>query len=373
MNAPITVQRILDRFADPGTLDPRCRQVCRHLQTCRTAVLGGRWLRCDRCEAQQCWHHSCRDRHCPQCQGQASRQWAQRQRDRLLPVRYYHLVFTLPHDLNGWVHLHPEVIYRLLFEATWGTLKAFGRDPKRLGGELGMSAVLHTWGQNLTRHVHLHCLVPGGVLDDNHQWRATQGNYLFPVRALSRHFRGRMVGLLRRAATRGELHRVTRPGDIDTVLDTLMAKPWVVYTKHCLNHTGTVVDYLARYTHRIAITNARLLKLDQRCVTFRVKDYRDGGRHKNLCLDGEVFVQRFLLHVLPKGLMRIRHYGFLANRCHRDKLGRIRRALAAPPPQTTSDTVDTAPSGYPCPRCRRGTLRVVATLAPQPPTWAPPG
>lgn len=373
MSESVTLQRILDRFADDSRLDPRRRQVCRHLQSCRTAAMGGLQLRCDQCDSAQRWYHSCRDRHCPQCQGRATHRWAERQHDHLLPVRYYHLVFTLPHELNGWVHLHPEVIYRLLFEATWATLKAFGRDPRRLGGELGMSAVLHTWGQNLTRHVHLHCLVPGGALDEQGQWRASRGNYLFPVRALSRHFRGRMVSALRRAARRGHLHRVTRSGEVDAVLDTLMAKDWVVYTKDCLDHTVTVVDYLARYTHRIAITNARLLKVDDEQVTFRVKDYRDGDRHKSLTLDGTVFVQRFLLHVLPKGLMRIRHYGFLANRGRREKLARIRRALAAPPPEPTSDTTDTAIRAYPCPRCRRGTLRVIGLLAPRPTAWVPPG
>ena len=373
MSASVTLQHVLDRFADTSTLDPRRRQVCRHLQTCRTEALGGMQLQCDQCDSQQRWYHSCRDRHCPRCQGQATHRWAERQRDHLLPVRYYHLVFTLPHDINGWVHLHPEVIYRLLFEASWGTLKAFGRDPRRLGGELGMSAVLHTWGQNLTRHVHLHCLVPGGALDERGQWRSTRGNYLFPVKALSRHFRGRMVSALRRAVTRGQLHRVTRPGEIDAVLDTLMAKDWVVYTKHCLDHTGTVVDYLARYTHRIAITNARLLNMDDERVTFRVKDYRDGNRHKPLTLTGEAFVRRLLLHVLPKGLMRIRHYGFLANRYRREKLARIRRVLAAPAPENASDTTAPTTADYPCPRCRRGRLMVVAILAPRASAWVPPG
>lgn len=373
MSESVTLQRILERFAVDTNLDPRRRQVCRHLQTCRTAALGGRRLQCDQCEAGQCWYHSCRDRHCPLCQGRASHRWAERQCNHLLPVRYYHLVFTLPHEINGWVQLHPELIYRLLFEATWHTLKAFGRDPKRLGGELGMSAVLHTWGQNLTRHVHLHCLVAGGALDEQGRWRATRGNYLFPVKALSRHFRGRMVGLLRRAEKRGELHRVTRSGEVDAVLDALMAKPWAVYTKHCLNHTGTVVQYLARYTHRIAITNDRLLKVDDTKVTFRIKDYRDGNRIKTLTLDGEAFVHRFLLHVLPKGLMRIRHYGFLANRCRRDKLTRIRRALAAPPTKSASDATETGTRDTPCPRCRQGILRVVAVLAPHRIAWVPPG
>src|SRR5699024_10845090 len=172
--------------------------------------------------------------------------------------------------------------------------------------------------------VQLHCLVPGGALDEQGQWHATRSNYLFPVRALSRHFRGRMVSALRRAATHGELHRVTRPGEVNAVLDRLMAKDWVVYTKDCLNYKGTVVKYLARYTHRIAITNARLVNVDHRRVTFRVKAYRDHNRKKTVTLDGPTFVQRFLLHVLPKGLMRVRHYGFLANRCRREKLARIR-------------------------------------------------
>lgn len=373
MSESLTIQTVLDRFADPLRLDPRRRQVCRHLQTCRTTALGGQLLQCDACDGQQRWYHSCRDRHCPQCQGRASYQWAEWQHGQLLPVHYYHLVFTLPHELNGWVALHPEVIYGLLFKATWGTLQAFGRDPKRLGGQLGMSGVLHTWGQHLTRHVHLHCLVPGGALDEQGQWHATRGNYLFPVKALSRHFRGRMVSALRRAATRGDLHRVTRPGEVDAVLDSLMTKDWVVYTKACLNYTGTVVKYLARYTYRIAITNARLVNLDNGQVTFRVKDYRNNSRNKTVSLDGDAFVQRFLLHVLPKGLMRVRHYGFLANRCRREKLARIRQALAAPPPASESDTAAPATTDYPCPRCRRGRLIVMAILAPCTTIWVPPG
>jgi hypothetical protein len=373
MTKPVTLQHVLNRFLDDTVLDGQRRKVCRHLQACRTAALGGMQLQCDDCDSEQRWYHGCRDRHCPQCQGRATRQWAERQHEHLLPVRYYHLVFTLPHELNGWVQLHPEVVYRLLFEATWGTLKAFGQNPKRLGGELGMSAVLHTWGQNLSRHVHLHCLVPGGALDKQGQWQPTRGNYLFPVRALSRHFRGRMVGLLRHVVAQGELHRVTRPGEVNAMLDALMAKDWVVYTKDCLDHTGTVVDYLARYTHRIAITNARLLTVDDRQVTFRIKDYRDGHRHKLMRLDGEEFVRRFLQHVLPKGLMRIRHFGFLANRCRREKLARIRRALAVPLAVTATETAAVSAPGYPCPKCQRGTLRMIARLLPQQPCWAPPG
>jgi hypothetical protein len=229
---------------------------------------------------------------------------------------------------------------------------------------------LHTWGQNLSRHVHLHCLVPGGALGGDGIWRASKGNYLFPVKALSRRFRGRMVSGLRKAAQQGDLHRVHHEGEVDAVLNALMAEEWVVYTKYCLHHTEAVVDYLARYTHRIAITNARILAVDDRQVTFRYKDYRDGGRHKALRLDGDEFVRRFLLHVLPKGLMRIRHFGFLANRLREEKLARIHQALKnaeAVPALGTNPPVG-EPVVYPCPHCRQG-MRVIAQLPPKALAW----
>ncbi|PMR72533.1 hypothetical protein C1H69_21330 [Billgrantia endophytica] len=234
--------------------------------------------------------------------------------------------------------------------------------------------MLHTWGQNLSQHVqHLHCLVPGGALGDDGGWRGARSHYLFPVRALSRHFRGHLVSALRRAANAGELHRVTRPGDVDDQLNTLMATEWVVYSKDCLEHTQAVVRYLARYTRQIIISNARILAVDDHQVTLRYKDYRDRDRHKRLVLDGGEFVRRFLLHVLPKGLMRVRHYGFLANRCRRRRLAQIRQALAVieSPPSTDSAASDPAPT-YPCPHCRRATLRVIGTLTPQRPTLGRP-
>jgi hypothetical protein len=366
MAEPVTLQQILNRFPPPEPLDPQRAKVRAQLLACRTEALGGRWLRCAHCQEEQRWYHSCRNRHCPQCQGRATRQWADRQQDDVLPVRYFHLVFTLPHTLNGWVALHPEVIYRRLFQAAWNTIKAFGADPRRLGGELGMTSVLHTWGENLSRHVHLHCLVPGGALDASGRWRSCRGNYLFPVRALARHFRGRMVALLRQAAERGELLRVTRAGEVDTVLDALMAGDWVVYTKDCLDHTDAVVRYLARYTHRIAISNARLVALDQGQVAFHARDYRDGGRIRTLRLEGAEFVRRFLLHVLPKGLMRIRHFGWLANRSRRTKLAQIRQVLATPPPPAPEpDRNVRSANDYPCPCCRVGRLQLVAQWPPR--------
>jgi hypothetical protein len=373
MAEPASLQHILGRFLDETTLDSHRRRICWHLRACRTPALGGMQLQCDVCDAEQHWYFGCRDRHCPQCQGRATRQWADRQHGHLLPVRYYHLVFTLPHTLNRWVQLHPEQMYAMLFQAVWGTLRAFGHDPKRLGGELGMTAILHTWGQNLSRHVHLHCLVPGGALGADGQWRGTQGNYLFPVKALARHFRGRMVALLRQAASSGALARVTRPGEIYAVLDTLMATDWVVYTKQCLDHTGTVVEYLARYTHRIAITNARLLAVDAQQVTFRYRDYRDGNRRKTLSLNGTEFVRRFLLHLLPKGFMRIRHFGFLANRGREQKLAQIRQALEQAEAAAATETCAVMVAGYPCPQCRCGRLHVIAQLPPYRRPWEPPG
>ena len=176
MDSPATVQGALSRFHGEHPLDAHRRQVCNHLLACRTEAMGGSLMRCDRCGGEQRWYHGCRDRHCPQCQGRATRVWAERQHEAVLPVAYYHLVFTLPHRLNGWVQLHPEVVYRLLFRCAWHTLKRFGQDPKRLGGQLGMSAVLHTWGQTLIQHVHLHCLVPGGAITGEGQWHAAKGH-----------------------------------------------------------------------------------------------------------------------------------------------------------------------------------------------------
>jgi hypothetical protein len=278
------------------------------------------------------------------------------------------VVFTLPHLLNPWVQCHPQVIYHLLFQSVWATLSAFAANPKHLGGQLGMTAVLHTWGQTLAQHVHLHGLIPGGALTAEGDWCPARGNYLFPKRALSRRFRGRMVSALREAYRRGELHRLANPAEVEAVLDQLMRTDWVVYPKPCVNHTERVVEYLARYSHRIAISDARIIHVDDEHVTFRYQDYRDGNRHKVMALEGEEFIRRFLLHVLPKGLMRIRHFGFLANRCRKAKLAQIRTALAQEDQQTdcaeTNDEAAGAFDGYPCPECGIGRLRLVGSLAP---------
>lgn len=365
------LKQSLDGYAADRRLSPRQWQVCRHILSCRTPALGGLQLECDRCGVRQPQYHACRDRHCPKCQRRASEAWCARQQAAVLPVTYYHVVFTLPHALNPWFGLHARRLYALLFETAWATLSRFGSDPKRLGGRLGMTAVLHTWGQNLSRHVHLHCLVPGGALADSGAWHPARSNYLFPVRALSRHFRGGFVSRLRRGIRDGQYARLTDSGQIDTMLDTLMATEWVVYTRSCLTHTRTIVDYLGRYSHRIALSDARLIEHAGRQVALRYKDYRDGDRQKVMWMSGKELTRRFLLHVLPAGFMRIRHFGFLANRCRARCLAQIREAIArqqqAAVRESREAPCESLPfDGFTCPHCQPGWMRIIGRLAKKP-------
>jgi len=372
MAKPCDLQTVLNNglahYRQSHRLSPMQVKVCGHIGACRTEAMGGCHRRCDQCGYQAPHYHSCRDRHCPKCQSRACDAWCDKQLHAVLPVTYYHLVFTLPHELNAWVQLHPEVIYQRLFQAVWNTLKTFAADPKRLDGQLGMTAVLHTWGQTLSQHVHLHCLVPGGAMGQDGQWHPAKSNYLFPVRALSRYFRGKMVTLLRESHNQGELHRVTHPGEVDALLNTLMKTDWVVYSKHCLAHTRSIVAYLARYSHRTAIGDQRITGLENGQVQFRYQDYRT-GKHSVMSLDSDEFIRRFLLHVLPQGFMRIRHYGFLANCCRQDRLEQIRTVLEQP-----DETVDKAGEitsnpapveSMTCPKCRRGHLVSIDSIAPK--------
>ncbi len=361
------LHQFLPSYCETHRLSSRQAEVCTHISRCRTEALGGLQLHCDHCGHEQPWYHACRDRHCPKCQWRATEAWCDQQCQSVLPVTYYHLVFTLPHELNPWVQLHPELIYHLLFKAVWATLKTFGADPKRLGGQLGMTAVLHTWGQQLWRHVHLHCLIPGGALDAAGQWHAARSTYLFPDRALSRHFRGKMVSELRQAYQQGELNRITRPGEVDRLLDRLMAIDWVIYTKPWLQKAETVVAYLARYTHRTAISDSRIGAITEGEVEVSYKDYQDKDRWKTMNLPGEELIRRFLLHVLPKGLMRIRHYGFLANRCRQQKLAQIRQWLgqvAGKEAANESEPAEAKNNDWPCPKCHRGQMRVRLAFSP---------
>jgi len=357
----MTLQTVLSNFLIPYQQQHHLNAVqfkaIRHISQCRTAALGGQWVKCSECDFEQLRFHSCRDRHCPKCQQQATDQWCEAQLTKILPVSYYHVVFTLPHELNGWVSWHGEVIYRCLFAAVWHTLKTFGADKKRLNGELGMIAILHTWGQNLCRHVHLHCLIPGGALShDQAQWHEAKSNYLFPVRALSRHFRGTMVSTLRRAYNQRDLPRLD-PADVNQRLQELMAKQWVVYSKAHIKKPETVVRYLGRYTRKIAISESRMQSVDPDQVVFSYKDYRD-GKNKSLSLPGVEFLRRFLLHILPTGFVRIRHYGFLSNRTITRKLEVIRRCLQCQESKQEKETAEVIAKDCLCPQCRKGRLVV---------------
>jgi hypothetical protein len=310
---------------------PRQWQVLHHITDCRTAAMGGQHYACPSCQHHWTWYHSCRDRHCPQCQGHASQQWCEQQKSQLLPVPYFHLVFTLPHELNTWMGKHGRCLYRLLFQSCWNSLKTLAE--RKLKGQLGMTAVLHTWGQQLTRHVHLHCLVPAGSLKYQARWQTHNKNYLLPVKALSNRFRGQMVSRIREAWQQGLLATVSK-SEITPLLNRLMQKPWVVYSKSALNYRETLVNYLARYTHRIGLSNGRILVWDQHRVTLKYLDYKDSGR-KQLTLTPEELVRRFLLHVLPKGFMRVRHYGYLANAIKAKRLACIRKQIK--PNRTTQE------------------------------------
>ena len=324
-------------------------KVFSHLTVCKTELAGSEVYACTHCGYQLKVHRSCRDRHCPSCQYRATQKWCELRRADVLPVTYYHLVFTLPHTLNGWVSCHPSELYRLLFESVWHTLNTFGRAPKRLDGQLGVMAVLHTWGQTLTRHVHLHCLIPGGALSQTGQWHAASSTYLFPVKALSRHYRGRMVSQLRQARNAG-LFDFIDDTHFDQKLLQLMNVEWNVYAKAASYGHDKLIKYLGRYTRRIALTPNRLGNFNGEEVELKYRDYRD-NQQKVMPLSASELVRRFALHVLPKGFMRVRYYGYLANAVRRKKLKEIRSALLVKPTELDKSEGSEVLIGPACPQC----------------------
>lgn len=334
----------------------------RAIAACRTALLGGRRERCDHCGATRLTFNSCRNRHCPTCQGHASAHWVDARRADLLPIPYFHVVFTLPHALNALAQGNPRVIYALLFRAAADTLLTFGRDPRHLGGTIGVTAILHTWSHTLTHHVHVHCLVTGGALSRDHaRWIRGRASFLFPVEALSIVFRAKYLEGLHRAFEHGDLAFAagTAPladhAQFAAFVASLRSMSWVVYAKRPFAGPAQVLQYLGRYTHRIAISNARLISLTDGIVRFRWKDYADHGRTKVMALGVEEFLRRFLLHVLPRGFVRIRHFGLLANRQRRMAITRARQLLGAPTPPSVSDdapSADVDPTR--CPFCHQG-------------------
>ena len=368
-------------YAQTHALARAQRRALRAIAACRTAGLGGHRAVCTACGAERITYNSCRNRHCPKCQRVATERWLAARRREVLPIPYFHVVFTLPHALNPLAPRHPRVIYRLLFQAAASTLTRFGRDPRHLGGDLGVPAVLHPWGQTLTQHVHVHCVVTGGALaPDGPRWISARPTFLFPVRALAKVFRGRYLASLQRAFARGELHLtgglapLADPAAFAAWLAALRQPAWVVYCKPPFAGPEHVLAYLGRYTHRVALSNDRLLALADGRVHFRWRDYADGDRVKVMELEVDEFLRRFLLHVVPDRFVRIRHFGLLANRRRAATLAHCRALLAQPPPAAAHEVESVRAlllrvMGIDierCPVCRLGALQPLAVLPPAP-------
>ena len=326
------------RKANAGHVSLAQLKVMSAIETCRTAALGGHVERCEDCAHERVAYNSCRNRHCPKCQGAAARQWLAEREAELLPAPYYHVVFTLPASIGAIAFQDKAVVYDLLFRTAAETLTAIAADPKHLGARIGLTAVLHTWGSALTHHPHVHIIVPGGGLSrDGSRWIACKPGFFLPVRVLSRLFRRLFLDGLAalhaagRLAFLGDLAPLAEKCALDAALAPLRCSDWFVYAKRPFAGPQAVLAYLARYTHRVAISNSRLIRLADKGVTFKWKDYRFQGRDrlKTMTLDAAEFIRRFLLHVLPSGFHRIRHYGLFAGTCRARNIERVRQALAA--------------------------------------------
>lgn len=347
-------------------------RVWRAILACRTAALGGQIETCNCCGATRHVYHSCRNRHCPRCQTRAKEAWLAARRREVLPVPYFHLVFTLPHALNGLVATAPRAVYELLFQAAAATLTEFAADPRHLGGTPAFSLLLHTWKQDLGRHVHVHALVAGGALAESGAWIAPKKGFLFPVQALSPVFRGKFIAGL--AAWRGSgrvPEGIAAAADWRRLKRRLYAHDWVVYAKQALGGPEAVLDYLGRYTHRVAISNERIVGIMAHEVAFRVRT--EDGKKRTIRLPGGEFIGRFLLHVLPSGFKRIRHYGLLSPARKKAGLSAARAALAAPEPQpavieATTDFLRRVAgiAWLACPHCRQGQFVGVAPIPARP-------
>jgi hypothetical protein len=347
------------------------------IAACRTAARGGHVERCDQCGHQRVSYNSCRNRHCPKCQESARADWTAQREQEVLPVEYFHVVFTIPHELSGIALQNRRLVYDLLFRASAETLCSIARDPNHLGAEIGVLSVLHTWGQTLQHHPHVHCLVPGGGLSpDGTRWIACRQGFFLPVRVLSSLFRGKFLHHLRSAFESGELNLHGQLAELRdhsvfrSLLAVVFGKKWRVYAKPPFGRPELVLRYLARYTHRVAISNARLIELHDGRVTFSWKDYRKQGRSRLMTLSAVQFLRRFLLHLLPKGFMRVRTYGLLANRHRAAKLAQCRWAIAQAKAKVGDERLldigSAAADDQPrqCPACRQGRMACVLVLSP---------
>jgi len=374
------IRSVIDEFLegdDPG-LTPERRRTLDDLAACRTAALGGHVLECPECGYRQIAYNSCGNRHCPTCQATASARWLEARAGELLPVPYFHLVFTLPDALDSIALGNPRVVYDLLLRCAAETVLEVAADPDHLGARTGALAVLHTWGQALQFHPHVHCVVPGGGLsEDRTSWIGSRRDFFLPVRVLSRVFRGKFLAGLRAAYAAGRLRLSGRRGDevaageFERLVSAAVRTDWVVYAKPPFGGPEVVLKYLARYTHRVAISDSRLLDFEDGVVRFRYKDYVHGDRKRVMALSASEFVRRLLLHVLPAGFARIRHYGLLSNRRRREDLAVCRELLgdgpAEPRPEETVEVPEGAESITPtrvCPNCGAGRMIVIAEFPP---------
>ncbi len=360
------------RLAHAGHISLDQLKVMSAIETCRSAALGGHVLRCSACAHQQIAYNSCRNRHCPRCQGSAAHRWLEARQADLLPVGYFHLVFTLPAPISDLAYSNQSVIYTILFKAAAGTVQTIAADPKHLGARVGFTLVLHTWGSAMTHHPHVHGIVPGGGLSLNgKQWIHCRPGFFLAVRVLSRLFRRLFLEKLENAYQAGELQffgehqALANAWAFDNWINPLREIEWVVYAKRPFAGPEAVLAYLSRYTHRVAIANSRLLKFNDQGVTFKWKDYRSKQRfrHKAMTLSTDEFIRRFLIHVLPGGFHRIRHYGLLANSGRRDNLKRARELLidktddddandqGAIDSAKSNETPEPIPATYICPDC----------------------
>jgi hypothetical protein len=367
------------RQAHAGSLSARQKRVLRSIELCRTAALGGHMERCDQCGHERNAYNSCADRHCPKCQSLGRAKWLEKRQAELLPCEYFHVVFTLPEPLAKLSLQNKRQMYSLLFRATAETLQTIAADPKHLGAQIGFFCILHTWGQTLTAHPHLHCVVPGGGISlDGRQWIACRPGFFLPVKVLSRRFRKLYLRYLEQAFAAGKLQF---HGDLEQWADAqnfarylapLAEMEWVVYAKPPFGGPERVLDYLGRYTHRIAISNNRLIELKDGKVTFAYKDYKHEQRQKVMTLSADEFLRRFLMHVLPDGFQRIRHYGLLGNRHRAENLARCRELLgvSAPTTETQRDYREryrqlTGQDPLRCPQCQIGEMLRIAVLPAQ--------
>ena len=329
------------------------------IENCRTSNLGGHVEKCDECGVIRISYNSCRNRHCPKCQHHAKELWLEDRLKDLLPIQYYHVVFTFPEELNELCLYNKEKLYSILFKASAETLKELSKDNKYIGAEIGFTSILHTWGQNLTYHPHIHSVVTGGGLsEDGSRWIHGKKDFFIPVRVLSKVFRGKFLYFLRREFYKNKLVLKKSTQEFYTLLEEIKQKEWVVYCKKPFKSAGRVMAYLGRYTHRIAISNHRIKKLENGNVTFEYKDYRDKNRKKYMTISAVEFIRRFLLHILPHRFMKIRHYGLMSNRNRNAKLKKAKKILGVKLNEgvMSKSKAERIEKYQKCPYCRRGAM-----------------